>query len=100
MDAPPERKEYLRDLEERMERLQADLKGLGQKLGDSPEVVQAEYEETRKSLEEKQKQVLQDIRDAKEKGTGAWAEMKVGLEKAWGELNTAAKRAQERFGKS
>lgn len=97
MDTTPEREEFLEEMERRVERLQEDLKGLGEQLGKSPEAVQAEYEETRQSLTEKQEQVLRDIREAKAKGTGAWAEMKVGLENAWKELDGAAERARTKF---
>ena len=97
MRTPPEREEYLREMERRLDRVQTEIKGLGEHLGQSPEKVRAEFQETQRSLTEKHEQVLQDIQDAKEKGTGAWAEMKVGLEEAWNELNEAARRARERF---
>lgn len=97
MDSASEREEFLEEMERRVKRLQDDLKDLGEQLGKSPEAVQAGYEETRRSLMEKQEQVLRDIRDAKGKGSGAWAEMKVGLENAWKELSGAAERARTRF---
>ncbi len=100
METPLDREEYLEEMDRRLERVQADIKGLGQHLGQSPETVRADFEETKRSLTEKHEQVLQDIEDAKEKGVGAWAEMKVGLEDAWAELNNAADRAKKRFRQS
>ena len=58
-----------------------------------------EFEKTKQSLTEKSEQVLEDVQRAKEKGVGAWADLKAGLEDAWGELNEAAERARRRFGK-
>jgi len=92
-----EREKYLKEMEDRLDRVQADIKGLGQHLGQSPEVVRAEFEKTKRSLTEKREQVLEDIQRAKEKGVGAWAEMKAGLDEAWGELNDAADRARRKF---
>lgn len=98
MKTSTERETYLKEMEHRLERVQTDIKGLGQQLGQSPEVVRAEFEKTKRSLSEKREQVQEDIQRAKEKGAGAWAEMKVGLEEAWGELNQAAERARKKFG--
>jgi chromosome segregation ATPase len=94
MNRTTEREEYLKETRTRFTELKVDIARLEEQVKRGPEQARGAYLEAKRALATKQEELRTEIREAKNRGTDAWKEVKAGLDGAWGELKEATERAR------
>jgi chromosome segregation ATPase len=89
--------EYLRTLEEQLERLEAEIAKLKIKSERAGADLKAGYDEIIADLKLRSIELRPKIRELRRAGDDAWVDVRAGLEDAWGDLKKAVGSAVSRF---
>lgn len=79
-------KEFRRDMEERLARLDEDIERLKQRGAELKEEARPQWEQARKELEEKRARLQAKLQQLKERAPGAWQQFRQEAEEAWTDL--------------
>ena len=93
------REEYIRKMQAKLEKWNADIDILAAKASDVSADVRSEYNEQIASLKVKQAVARQKIEEMQKSGESAWKDLKAGIELAWTAIGEAVDSAKSRFGK-
>ncbi len=88
-------KTYLRDLERRIEALEADFQRLEEEAQGSLAKPSQKLAELKEAFVERRRQLRSKISEAREAGDTAWGQLKDGLEGAWEQMKTTFEKTRE-----